>query len=137
MAHSFRAGRSSDVGFWHDRLGGAVGFANAGVDALVRIDDEHILALIETVDGAHLDAVHIFAPDAGIGDDIGHGLSAPSGGGNRAAMHSNRSPLRSEEHTSELQSLMRISYAVFCLKKKNTRNIEQYNHANTTAQESE
>src|SRR3546814_10799912 len=29
-------------------------------------------------------------------------------------------PDRSEEHTSELQSLMRISYAVFCLKKKNT-----------------
>src|SRR3546814_2782526 len=29
-------------------------------------------------------------------------------------------PGRSEEHTSELQSLMRISYAVFCLKKKNT-----------------
>src|SRR3546814_9603005 len=28
--------------------------------------------------------------------------------------------MRSEEHTSELQSLMRISYAVFCLKKKNT-----------------
>src|SRR3546814_7199343 len=30
---------------------------------------------------------------------------------------------RSEEHTSELQSLMRISYAVFCLKKKNKHNI--------------
>src|SRR3546814_10453420 len=29
--------------------------------------------------------------------------------------------MRSEEHTSELQSLMRISYAVFCLKKKTTR----------------
>src|SRR3546814_5489923 len=29
--------------------------------------------------------------------------------------------VRSEEHTSELQSLMRISYAVFCLKKKNTQ----------------
>src|SRR3546814_4505604 len=29
-------------------------------------------------------------------------------------------PVRSEEHTSELQSLMRISYAVFCLKKKKT-----------------
>src|SRR3546814_5171566 len=29
--------------------------------------------------------------------------------------------IRSEEHTSELQSLMRISYAVFCLKKKNKR----------------
>src|SRR3546814_4644055 len=31
-----------------------------------------------------------------------------------------RPALRSEEHTSELQSLMRISYAVFCLKKKKT-----------------
>src|SRR3546814_2049479 len=31
-----------------------------------------------------------------------------------------RVEVRSEEHTSELQSLMRISYAVFCLKKKNT-----------------
>src|SRR3546814_7538564 len=30
---------------------------------------------------------------------------------------------RSEEHTSELQSLMRISYAVFCLKKKHTKHI--------------
>src|SRR3546814_5850435 len=30
-------------------------------------------------------------------------------------------PMRSEEHTSELQSLMRISYAVFCLKKKTTK----------------
>src|SRR3546814_1235175 len=33
--------------------------------------------------------------------------------------------MRSEEHTSELQSLMRISYAVFCLKKKTTK--KQYN----------
>src|SRR3546814_6823664 len=32
---------------------------------------------------------------------------------------------RSEEHTSELQSLMRISYAVFCLKKKNKSSIEK------------
>src|SRR3546814_2272236 len=35
---------------------------------------------------------------------------------------------RSEEHTSELQSLMRISYAVFCLKKKNTNNTQQEQH---------
>src|SRR3546814_1088268 len=38
---------------------------------------------------------------------------------------------RSEEHTSELQSLMRISYAVFCLKKKkvkNKTNIKSYEH---------
>src|SRR3546814_2298267 len=37
---------------------------------------------------------------------------------------------RSEEHTSELQSLMRISYAVFCLKKKTTTN----NNIQTTPQ---
>src|SRR3546814_2452817 len=35
------------------------------------------------------------------------------------------SGLRSEEHTSELQSLMRISYAVFCLKKKKKKTREQ------------
>src|SRR3546814_9068184 len=34
----------------------------------------------------------------------------------------NHGRLRSEEHTSELQSLMRISYAVFCLKKKKNNN---------------
>src|SRR3546814_1161990 len=33
---------------------------------------------------------------------------------------------RSEEHTSELQSLMRLSYAVFCLKKKNITTIKQH-----------
>src|SRR3546814_5245367 len=37
---------------------------------------------------------------------------------------------RSEEHTSELQSLMRISYAVFCLKKKNNLQTTVY-HLNT------
>src|SRR3546814_4344571 len=35
---------------------------------------------------------------------------------------------RSEEHTSELQSLMRISYAVFCLKKKNKQPKYQYSN---------
>src|SRR3546814_2372577 len=35
-----------------------------------------------------------------------------------------RMELRSEEHTSELQSLMRISYAVFCLKKKTQNNMQ-------------
>src|SRR3546814_8635253 len=37
---------------------------------------------------------------------------------------------RSEEHTSELRSLMRISYAVFCLKKKNTK-IKTHSNNNT------
>src|SRR3546814_10735358 len=42
---------------------------------------------------------------------------------------------RSEEHTSELQSLMRISYAVFCLKKKKTtKNTTHMHKLNTTKQ---
>src|SRR3546814_7052348 len=48
--------------------------------------------------------------------------------------HTRVSPRRSEEHTSELQSLMRISYAVFCLKKKNKKNkshILQLSNKNT------
>src|SRR3546814_3729972 len=44
--------------------------------------------------------------ETGIGDESRHPRSTF------------RHPARSEEHTSELQSLMRISYAVFCLKKK-------------------
>src|SRR3546814_4074140 len=44
-----------------------------------------------------------------------------------------RSGLRSEEHTSELQSLMRISYAVFCLNKK-TKTDAISNHQMKTAQ---
>src|SRR3546814_7407168 len=39
---------------------------------------------------------------------------------------------RSEEHTSELQSLMRISYAVFCLNKKNTNINQQTNSRHRT-----
>src|SRR3546814_4371265 len=38
---------------------------------------------------------------------------------------------RSEEHTSELQSLMRISYAVFCLKKKNNKTESTYSDRTT------
>src|SRR3546814_12708911 len=56
---------------------------------------------------------------------IGDGavLFPPSGGGQR-----------SEEHTSELQSLMRISYAVFCLKKKNKPGKINNKKQNTTIQ---
>src|SRR3546814_2383053 len=52
------------------------------------------------------------------------GISTPS-----AAVSALRVSRRSEEHTSELQSLMRISYAVFCLKKKHkeTEHHEQTN----------
>src|SRR3546814_4696620 len=63
----------------------------------------------------------------------GSTLGGSSGAVDRCPRRSRRAPLasrrrfrqsRSEEHTPELQSLMRISYAVFCLKKKNNHKIE-------------
>src|SRR3546814_5983459 len=45
-----------------------------------------------------------------------------------AAVESASTEERSEEHTSELQSLMRISYAVFCLKKKKKYKVSSYQH---------
>src|SRR3546814_11234031 len=80
-------------------------------------------------------------PRRALGGDRGHGAGDPwprprlAGDGRPRAEPVDRHPARldpppgepdggaggrSEEHTSELQSLMRISYAVFCLKKKNT-----------------
>src|SRR3546814_7723211 len=53
----------------------------------------------------------------------------------QAAFEPGRGAQRSEEHTSELQSLMRISYAVFCLKKKKKTYIYHYviqSHNNST-----
>src|SRR3546814_2044559 len=43
-----------------------------------------------------------------------------------------RDDVRSEEHTSELQSLMRISYAVFCLKKKKHQKVQSINTVSVT-----
>src|SRR3546814_4532476 len=53
----------------------------------------------------------------------------PAGAG-RFHRNRDRPAGRSEEHTSELQSLMRISYAVFCLKKKNDK--QKYENQKTT-----
>src|SRR3546814_1543585 len=50
------------------------------------------------------------------------GFSCPIGGHDQCQRSALR---RSEEHTSELQSLMRISYAVFCLKKKKLQNSQR------------
>src|SRR3546814_8713363 len=44
---------------------------------------------------------------------------------------------RSEEHTSELQSLMRISYAVFCLKEKNNKDTHQHTLKNSRQENSD
>src|SRR3546814_10077407 len=59
-------------------------------------------------------------------------LAMPSAAGRSSAsgwrrrVSEKRRSSRSEEHTSELQSLMRISYAVFCLKKKTKKNRKQH-----------
>src|SRR3546814_1835379 len=58
--------------------------------------------------------MHMTAPDRRA-TVIGDGRQHSRVGGNAGALHL---CVRSEEHTSELQSLMRISYAVLCLKKK-------------------
>src|SRR3546814_6664373 len=47
-----------------------------------------------------------------------------------ATTHTPRQRMRSEEHTSELQSLMRISYAVFCLKTKQHQTTKTEKHNN-------
>src|SRR3546814_7661754 len=65
---------------------------------------------------------------------FGAGNRGQMGQEDRGRMH------RSEEHTSELQSLMRISYAVFCLKKKKTKKRENYimkEQKNTTIEQIE
>src|SRR3546814_4373910 len=87
-----------------------------GVDeGIVDVDDRQILDLPGEVD--HLDQRARRAVSVGrIAVDIG--CEVPDSGAEFQVA------ARSEEHTSELQSLMRISYAVFCLKKKKTtRNI--------------
>src|SRR3546814_2781425 len=56
-------------------------------------------------------------------------LLGPSGSGKSTLLQA----VRSEEHTSELQSLMRISYAVFCLKQTNIKNTAlSHTHSTTT-----
>src|SRR3546814_2062202 len=60
-----------------------------------------------------------------------NGSARPSAGSARDRQTKAELSSRSEEHTSELQSLMRISYAVFCLKKK-TKHTSHYTHNQLT-----
>src|SRR3546814_3004769 len=62
----------------------------------------------------------VLTPTSGGGNALVISLHWSNGNGASMANHMRMSELRSEEHTSELQSLMRNSYDVFCLKKKNT-----------------
>src|SRR3546814_3750667 len=99
--------------------GGAGGILDA--HALVQVlavprDDE------QRVVDAHAEADHGAEDEGELGDVEHRSQDADASGADEDAEKrgGDREP-RSEEHTSELQSLMRISYAVFCLQKKKTK----------------
>src|SRR3546814_9273529 len=78
-----------------------IGFGTKGLDELGFVPSDGGCAAVLAGDG---ERPHL-GGEPGAGPERGE--SGPAGGGSR-----------SEEHTSELQSIMRIAYAVFCLKKK-------------------
>src|SRR3546814_2365697 len=86
-----------------------------------RVIDQLALALL----GDAVELEHVRNADIAL--DIGEGAPELVSG----AIAQDDQITRSEEHTSELQSLMRTSYAVFCLKKKKYKNYNEYTqHSN-------
>src|SRR3546814_4245322 len=90
----------------YDTAYAKTGYAKAWIDKLLALDTRDDPALAEAQ--ALLRKWDWNLDGKGRGDALALMVLRPAGG----------SHYRSEEHTSELQSLMRISYAVFCLKKK-------------------
>src|SRR3546814_9925546 len=87
-----------------------------GVVLVVAVDREDEVAFA-------LELVEILQPDEAVAAVAGHDhvlLKRRGLGLGVVQMQVRDQAIRSEEHTSELQSLMRLSYAVFCLKKKKT-----------------
>jgi len=60
------------LGVGLDGVHGAFRLADAAIDALVGVNNQHILALVEAVYRADLDAIHVLALDANFGDDVSH-----------------------------------------------------------------
>src|SRR3546814_10728715 len=91
-------------------------------DGVAAVEPEGILELVEPLAGRLVTAVGdpaVGAQQDG-GAEVAVAVPPVARAGGRAAK------ARSEEHTSELQSLMRISYAVFCWKKKNNSTPKLY-----------
>src|SRR3546814_4418589 len=104
--------RSVCINHFHDRIVGTRVTAKALVDRFRNPDRRHAEpALVEIEKCVAFDGGAEMTPVIGVVRTDLNGVAHVSG--------------RSEEHTSELQSLMRISYAVFCLKKKILRTIER------------
>src|SRR3546814_2846926 len=103
--------------------GGAV-YSPAMTDFVFMVEDTSYMFttgpdVVKTVTGADVTQQELGGADA---HSQKSGVCQFTGPDDRAVLDDVKYLLsfRSEEHTSELQSLMRISYAVFCLKKKNT-----------------
>src|SRR5712691_4088226 len=79
-----------------DRLDRALRFARAAVDALLGVDDEDAVRLVDAVDGADVDARAVFDVDAGLRDDVRH-----------------KRPYSTEAVSSRMSSLARSSSADF------------------------
>src|SRR5690606_38975327 len=60
------------LGIGLDRLGRAFGLAHAAIDTFIRMNDEHVIALVEAIYRTNLDTIHVFALDAILDHDIGH-----------------------------------------------------------------
>ena len=60
------------LGVRQDRFGGAFRFTHTAIYALIRVYDEHILALVEAIYGAYLDTIGVFTRDAIVCDDVSH-----------------------------------------------------------------
>src|SRR6201987_3016498 len=80
----FGPSRRTIVAIGDDRLGRALRFAHAAINALARVDDEHVFAGIEAVNWADFDAIHVLAANEVLGDYVGHGLLLSSWKGGHA-----------------------------------------------------
>jgi len=58
------------IGF--DGVGRTFGLANAAIDAFVRMDDQHIFTLVETIYRTNLNAIGVLAFNTGFSDDVSH-----------------------------------------------------------------
>ena len=75
------------LGVGLDGVDRAFRLADPAIDALVGMNDEHILALVEAVHRAHFDAIGVFALDANFSDDVSHLPHTESGCAARQFAH--------------------------------------------------
>src|SRR3546814_6389412 len=97
--------------------------AQGDADVVEALEEALLGGVVEREGHLEADGRRREGPGADVDDDLEGGIRLDGGeeliSDLGAHLHRHEAVLRSEEHTSELQSLMRISYAVFCLKKKN------------------